>query len=120
MTLFGNERSYPVLLTHSFANVGEGLQCSMNEIDQLVCRSAFRWPALLVSAKVRNDIESLWPMISYSPFPAGVELNYTEAHWAGGPPPHAPQATIIVKEPLSHIRKDFEIPNFHLGNFARR
>src|SRR5437016_14223837 len=71
LTLFGNPQSQTLVLTHKPANVGNGIQCSLNEIGQLVCRSAFRWPRLFVYAKVRNDIESLWPMISYSPFPAG-------------------------------------------------
>jgi hypothetical protein len=120
MTAFSGARSTPVTLTHSPLNVGDGLQCYVNDItSQLHCRSAFRWPDLLVYAKVRNDKESLWPMISYSPFPAGIELNYAEEHQAGGPPPHAPQATIIVMEPLSHFRTDFVIGKFNMLDFAR-
>src|SRR5262249_875984 len=35
LTLFGNPRFQPVLLTHTPANVGNGLQCSLNLIGQL-------------------------------------------------------------------------------------
>src|SRR6185295_13219219 len=118
LTVFGKERSHSLLVTHSPANVGDGVQCQLNEIDQLVCQSAFRWPNLLVYAKVRDETESMWPMVSYSPFPAGVELNYVEAHWSSGPPPHAPLATIIMKEPLSHFRKDFVVENVLLENYS--
>jgi hypothetical protein len=58
-------------------------------------------------------------MISYSPFPAGVELNAVEEHSAGGPPPHDPKVTIVVKETLAHEQRDFEVQDFRIGDFAR-
>jgi hypothetical protein len=119
MTAFGDARSTAVTLTPTPSNIGDGLQCFVNDItSQLHCRSAFRWPALLVYAKVRNDHELLWPIVSYSPFPAGMELNYTEEHQVGGPPPHEPRAHIVRFEPKSHFRTDFVIDQFNVGEFV--
>ncbi len=119
MTIFGRARSTAVTLAPTPINVGDGLQCFVNDISsQLHCRAAFRWPALLVFANVRNDRELLWPIVSYSPFPAGIELNYTEEHQVGGPPPHAPQATIVRLEPRWHFRTDFVIDQFNIGEFV--
>lgn len=119
ITVFRAPRATHLTLTAKPQYVGDGLQCSVNAISgQLRCQSAFRWPRLLVDAKVRDEAESLWSLISYSPFPSGMELNYLEGHLASGPPPHDPQATILVMEPLAHFRADFSVDDFHLELFA--
>jgi len=119
LTLFGNPQSQEFVFAHDPVNVGNGVQCFIEPVtSQLHCRSAFRWPGLQIYAKVRNDTESLWPLISYSPFPSGIELSIIEEHWASGPPPHDPRATIIMKEPLAHIRKDFAADSFRLPEFV--
>lgn len=119
LTAFGPARSKSITLTTTPQNVSDGLQCDVDQfrgvIGQLRCRSAFRWPGLLVSAKVRDDLELMEPFISYSPFPAGMELDYVEEHRAGGPPPHNPVASIVVREPIAHFRTDFVID--HLGSW---
>jgi hypothetical protein len=119
ITVFRAPRATHLTLTAEPQYVGDGLQCSVNAISgQLRCQSAFRWPRLLVDAKVRDEAESLWSLISYSPFPSGMELNYLEGHLASGPPPHDPQATILVMEPLAHFRTEFSADNFQLEQFA--
>jgi hypothetical protein len=119
MTAFGNARSTPVTLGPTPVNIGDGLQCFVDGFTtHLGCRSAFRWPALLVFAKTRSDDELVWPVISYSPFPAGMELNYTEEHEVAGPPPHAPQAVIVRLEPRWHFRTDFVIDQFKMEDFV--
>jgi hypothetical protein len=118
MTTFKKVRSTTVMLTHKPVHVSDGLQCFVNaESGQLHCRSAFRWPGVLVYAKVRNDTQLLWPFISYSPFPAGLHLSYLEEHYGSGPPPSAPEATIVVTERLAHIRSDFTIEKFDMESF---
>jgi hypothetical protein len=119
ITVFGGPRATNVTFTHGPQNVGDGLRCYIDERSgQLHCQSAFRWPRLLIDAKVRELKEPFWPLISYSPFPAGVELNYIEDHRVSGPPPHDPQATILVMKPLAHFRTDFSVDDFHMERFA--
>src|SRR5262249_30503130 len=119
ITVFGNRRSTNVTFTHGPQNVGDGLRCYVNEMSgQLHCLSALRWPRLLVDAKVRDETEHFWPLISYSPFPSGMELNYVEEHRVGGPPPRNPQATILTMEPLAHFRTDFSVDDFQMERFA--
>jgi hypothetical protein len=113
LTAYGPARSTSITLTTTPQNVSDGLQCYANQfmgvIGQLRCRSAFRLPGFLVSAKVRDNLESMEPFISYSPFPSGMELDYVEEHRAGGPPPHNPIATIVMRDPIAHFRTDFVI-----------
>jgi hypothetical protein len=119
ITLFGSPRATNVTFTHGPQNVGDGLRCYIDDNSgQLHCQSAFRWPRLLVDAKVRDLKEPFWPLISYSPLPAGLELNYIEDHRVSGPPPHNPQATILVMEPLAHFRTDFSADDFRMERFA--
>jgi hypothetical protein len=118
-TFFGNRHSTNATFTHGPQNVGDGLICYVNDISgQLHCRSALRWPRLLVDARVRDETEHFWPLISYSPFPSGMELNYVEEHRVSGPPQHNPQATILTMEPLAHFRTDFSVDDFQIERFV--
>jgi hypothetical protein len=94
----------------------DGLQCYIGDIfNHVWCRSAFRWPDALVYAKFGTDMNPLTPMISYSPFPAGMNLNDAiEAHWTSAPPSSTREVTIIVKEPIAHFHRDFEVRGVHL------
>jgi hypothetical protein len=119
ITVFGNRRTTNVTFSHQPQNVGDGMRCYVNDISgQLHCRSALRWPRLLVDAKVRDETEHFWSLISYSPFPSGMELNYVEEHRVSGPPPHNPQATILTMEPLAHFRTDFSVDDFEIERFT--
>src|SRR5262249_269181 len=113
-TLLGNSHSQTIPLPYRPANVLDGLRCVMGEFNYLYCRSAFRWPAKLVYAQFHdNDVSSFNMLISYSPFPASLGLNPFESHWisAGA---RSRDVTILMKEPLAHLRRDFEVAGVRL------
>jgi hypothetical protein len=128
MTLFGNARSETIPLSDQPANALDGLQCYTDVVKaewDVYCRSAFRWPARLFSAKLgRNNANSFTQIISYSPFPASLNIEPVETRWASayaaGPPPTKPvrDVTIIVEEPLAHFRRDFEATGIPLNEFS--
>jgi len=128
VTLFGNARSETIPLSDQPANALDGLQCYTDVVKaewDVYCRSAFRWPARLVSAKLRHtNANSFTQIISYSPFPASLSIEPVETRWASayaaGPPPTKPvrDVTIIVEEPLAHFRRDFEVRGVPLNEFT--
>jgi hypothetical protein len=117
-TLFGNARSQTIPLSDEPANVLDGLQCYTDTVKaewDIYCRSAFRWPARLIYAKLGDtNAKSFTQIVSYSPFPAGLNIDPVETRWASayaaGPPPtkRVRDVTIVVEEPLAHLRRDFE------------
>jgi hypothetical protein len=120
LTLFGNSRSRTIPLKRTPVNAMDGLQCYLGDMfDHFYCRSAFRWPDRLVSVEAGVLPNPLYTFVSYSPFPAGINLNDNiEAHWADGPPASAGHATVIVKEPLAHFRRDLEVRSITLTDLA--
>ena len=117
-TLFGNRRDWKIPLRDTPVNVADGLQCNRGAFqspssatldNQLYCRSIFRWPAREVLARVRKDLNSFNELISYSPFPAVLDLNPIESHWASGGSPSDQELTIVTREPLATVRRDFEV-----------
>lgn len=89
------------------------------------CRSAFRWPARLVYAKLgHTDAHSFTQSVSYSPFPASLNIEPVETRWASafaaGPAPVVRDVTIIVEEPLALVRRDFEAAGVKLNEFTFR
>lgn len=125
-TLFGNAQSRNIPLSDDPANAPGGLQCFTDQVKSewdVYCRSAFRWPARLVYAKLgRTDAKSFVQVVSYSPFPAGLNIDPVETRWASayasGPPPTVRDVTIIVEEPLAHLHRDIEARNVQLDEFA--
>jgi hypothetical protein len=109
LTLFGNARAKTIPLQGAPVNALDGVQCYLGAFDQFFCRSAFRWPAKLVYAEFGTDISPLTQSVSYSPFPATLRLDPIETHWAPSLPHSAHEVTVVVKEPLAHIRRDFEL-----------
>ncbi|MGP0073638.1 MAG: hypothetical protein ACLPWF_17115 [Bryobacteraceae bacterium] len=128
LTLFGNARSETIPLSDQPANALDGLQCYTDVVRaewDVYCRSAFRWPARLISAKLRHtNANSFTQTVSYSPFPASLSIEPVETRWASayaaGPPPTEPvrDVTIIVEEPLAHFRRDFEAQGVPLNEFT--
>ncbi len=51
-------------------------------------------------------------ILSYSPFPASLDLNPLETRWTE--PIHADEATIVTTRPLVHFRRDFELTGVRL------
>ena len=109
LALFGHPRHAAAAMHGDPVNVIDGLQCYRDRFSVVYCRSSFRWPRELVYAQMADDIlNPINTLISYSPFPAGLSLDPIEQHWASGPPPAAEKVTIVVKEPLAYVRRDFE------------
>ena len=106
LTIFGNPRANTIPLQSIPVNTLDGLQCFVDMFNQLLCRSAFRWPARIVD----SDTGSFGRVVSYSPFPAGLHLNPIETRGAtSGPPVSARVVTITVREQLSHFQRDVEV-----------
>ena len=125
-TLFGNARSQTIPLSDQPSNAPDGLQCYTDSVKSewdVYCRSAFRWPARLVYAKLgHTNANSFTQFVSYSPFPASLSIDPVETRWASayaaGPTPNVRDVTIIVEEPLVHLRRDFEAQDVQLDQFA--
>jgi hypothetical protein len=121
-TVFGNARSQTIPLSNQPVNTLDGLQCFTDTVKaqwDVYCRSAFRWPARLVYAKLgHTNAESFSQFVSYSPIPATLSIEPIETRWASayaaGPEPIVPDVTIVVEEPLAHLRRDFEVREIHL------
>jgi hypothetical protein len=118
LTVFGNPQALTIPLQATPVNVPGGLQCSLGPFRQLGCRSAFRWPNRLVYAKFEdNHLRAFTRMVSYSPFPAGLDFLTVEARQVSAPQGEH-QVTIVVKELLASLRHDFEIEDFGLPAYA--
>lgn len=125
-TLFGNARSQTIPLSDEPYNTLDGLQCYTDSARaewDVYCRSAFRWPDRLVYAKLgQANANSFAQFVSYSPFPANLNIDPIETRWASayayGPTPTVRDVTIIVEEPLAHVRRDFETRDVNLEQFA--
>jgi len=119
LALFGNARAKTIVLRDTPVNVMDGLQCYSSILGDLLCRSAFRWPNLLVRASVGGANPNVFTQfISYSPFPASMHLNPIETRLASASTLSTHEVTIIVSEPLAHFRRDFEVRGVHLVDFA--
>jgi hypothetical protein len=124
-TLFGNPRSATIPLTDEPTNAIDGLQCYTQERAEwdVYCRSAFRWPSRLIYATLgHTNAHSFTQFVSYSPFPASLNIDPVETRWASayaaGPPPVVRDVTIVVQEPVAHVRRDFEAREIQLTDLA--
>jgi hypothetical protein len=119
LTAFGNLRSETIPLQDKPVNLRDGMQCYLGVFEyQVMCRSAFRWPSRLIYSQFNSSPNPFRMMISYSPFPAELGLNPLETHWASGTPSGAREVTIVSKEPVSYIRRDFDIPGISLSDLT--
>jgi hypothetical protein len=120
MTLFGNRRDKTIPFQRTPVDAMDGLRCLAAYQDEIVCRAPFRWPGTLVSAKAPwGGLSSFTRLISYSPFPANLQLDPIMERSAG---PHwskdreSPrEVTIEIEEPLAYLQRDVEVPNVSLG-----
>ncbi len=122
-TSFGNARSRTIRMSDGRVEIDKRLQCAADVANTVVCASAFRWPARMVEAKTGGGRgHTMTSFISYSPFPAKMMIDPIEARWApaflAGLKPSQREVTIVVKEPLSHVRRDMRIDEFRLTDFA--
>lgn len=119
MTLFGNARDKTIPFQTAAVNALDGLRCFDGYFDEIVCRAPFRWPGTIVSAKSPwGGLTTFTRLISYSPFPANLQLSPIAERSAG---PHwdkrgpIRKVTIEVEQPLEYLRRDVEIPDLSLG-----
>jgi hypothetical protein len=129
-TLFGNAQSRTMPLNGGLFDAPDGLQCAaesntLRAAWSVKCRSAFRWPARLVYERLGDTDENTIPQpVSYSPFPADLSIDPIESRQellsegGPGPRPAISDFTIIVEEPLAHLRRDIEAHNAQLDDFA--
>lgn len=116
LTLFEQSFVKTVRLRDGPVDVADGLQCYPGAFNYLWCRSAFRWPRSLIYVKVReNDVRRLTSLISYSPFPGNPGFNPIEARWAPGSIRPDQEITIFARNPVAHVRRDFDIGTFRFS-----
>lgn len=122
LTLFGNQRTKIIPLQSEPLDVMDGLQCYLDKrfaFNYFTCRSAFRWPARLVYVQQGRAVSSLGQLISYSPFPSGINFDDSiETRSTSEVSAYSPQVTVTVEEPLAHFRRDLEMANVHLEDLA--
>lgn len=119
LTVFQQSDAKAVRLRDGPVNVFDGLQCYPGAFRSLWCRSAFRWPKKLISAKVSdNDVRRLTSLISYSPFPGSPRFNPLEARWAPGTIQPDDGITMIAHKPIAHVRRDFDIGKFRFSDLV--
>ncbi len=117
-TAFGNATTKTIPLQTRPIDVTDGLQCHLAKsatFDYFECRSPFGWPDRLVSVQQHGqEPVPLSIVISYSPFPSGINLDDdVETRWTSRISILDPNITVIVKRPV-HFRRDFEIDNLRL------
>jgi hypothetical protein len=118
LTLFGNPRDKTIMLHSSPQLVMDALQCYDGGFNELECRSPFRWPNRLVAqtSPIRNPLTGL---ISYSPFPANLQLDpivrKAPVYYSATPLEAERQVTIEVEEPLAYLRREVEVRDIRLN-----
>jgi hypothetical protein len=135
LTLFGNRQTARVPFGDRSVPVPRVGVCSASRGANrqsyfLICSSAFRFPAVLVSYRfiqsAKDTLQEVWSStepraISYSPFPADPGINPVSQDFTFSTVlVPLSEATVDTVEALAHIRRDFEINNLRLGNFEVR
>lgn len=135
-TLFGEGESRTIPLTTRPAIVQDGLQCFngfnsqsrtksagdrdhppmdyTEDFSSYFCRGFFGWPSRLVYART-GDMESAFThLVSYSPFPSGLDLDSAEARYTSLITQRSTMSapirdiTIVTKRPLAHLHRSFD------------
>jgi len=119
-TVFGQAREQTIAIRHTPVNVMDGLQCyEVGFVNQVMCRAPFRWPGAIVSQRGAGGGESaLTHLISYSPFPANLQLDPTVRKaadfYSREPLADGRAVTIEVSAPLAYLRRDLEVRDLRL------
>lgn len=135
LTLFGNRRTSQIRFGDRFVPVpGVGVCSASGGASQqsyfLICSSAFRFPAALVSYRftqsaneeVQDVPSSTEPRsISYSPFPAdpGISPVSQDFTFSTARVPLT-KGMVDTMKVLAHVRRTFEIDSLRLGDFEVR
>ena len=126
LTELSDPREMPVVIGESPVDVlGVGRCFGMVRTDDigsnLICRTAFRWPSLLVLARVNADRDISFDRgFSYSPFPAELTLSPLVTKEVVTYGKTGSRVTIVTQKPVAHFRYDFEIPEVRLGEYAQQ
>jgi hypothetical protein len=90
----------------------------------LNCRTPFRQPPYVLARFEGPDIPVPTPRrdvqgrAHYSPYPADFGINpISDSNWAV--PPGATRVAFTTMRPLAHIRRELDIPNVQLADYAR-
>lgn len=145
-TLFGDTQARTIPFTNHPTNALDGLQCfnllnsqshtkSIGDRDHppidytedfssYFCRTFFGWPSRLVYAKA-GDLESGFTrLVSYSPFPAGLDLDSSEARYTSlvtardAISSGINEVTIVTRKPMAHLHRDFDFPSVRMSDFV--
>ena len=113
-TLFGKPETKTFALSSERVNVTDDIQCSLAAFGYVSCRSAFRWPTQLVYAKTATDWTAFTKLVSYSPFPAPLNMNAIKSHSVSGGPGSNQTATLLIKRPIAHLSAETAMNNLNL------
>jgi hypothetical protein len=95
----------------------DGLQRSVGLLNQLGCKSIFRWPGKRVYVSTRDGVGSYVRTFSYSPLPAELGFNPVEAHsFSSGL--KSKEAVVTTKAPLSHFHVDATLGGVVLDGYT--
>jgi hypothetical protein len=85
----------------------------------LMCRSGFRSPAHFIAAFFDHRSRDLFrEPVSYSPFPTELTVNPVNLYFASSMSPELiSNVTVRTTEPLSFVKRDFELTNIRLSDF---
>ena len=120
LTLFGNHREKTIPFQTAAVNSLDGLRCFDGDFHEIVCNAPFRWPGHIISAKPPAGGRTVFTsLISYSPFPANLQLSPIVSRTAGPFWSHdehpSREVTIESEEPLAYVRRVVEVPDVSLG-----
>jgi hypothetical protein len=115
-TVFAGPQEKTIQLQYMPMNVLPGVQCYKSNFDLVRCRSALRWPRQLLEVKYEHWTGTIGPLPSYSPFPGEMNLNPIDDRTVG--PASSGPITILIREPIAHVRRDIEVRNFRLADFV--
>jgi hypothetical protein len=113
LTAFGSPQSTMISAKGKPVNLGQGMQCNIDDMGRIACRSAFRFPNQLLMVKDREVIRPVLDVTSYSPIPS-ASVYPIVSNFYYSPLGTLFRATLIAEQPLSHFRRDFEVQNFKL------
>ena len=121
LTVFGKaeEKTFAPKSWPEPTNITTQVQCYRHPLDVLKCRTAFREPSQLFYAITDNEPHSFRFGVSYSPFPASLNLNpVQDANFFQLL--RDSSVTLIMREQLAHLRRDLELRNVNLDDFVVR
>jgi hypothetical protein len=118
-TFFGNARTRTVPLGSQPVDLVDGIRCGIAAFGRFACERAFGWPARILSVDTNGAVGTLGAPFSYAPFPAALDLaDGIERRWTTEISPLATEAVVTVKEPVLHVRRDFDLGAMPLAAIA--